>query len=122
MMRNAPYFSSDQKSSIGALFAPLKELAAIKQRQTSTSAWDGWARKVIMKPLGWILIMALLGCSAPIIQGCASEQQTKTVEQTTTTPGDNQAYQYDQPNRPTTTTTTRTETTNQHPESVLGAT
>ncbi len=70
-----------------------------------------------MKQITLIPILAVL-CVAPIAQSCSTQEETKTVERTTTTDRN------PEPQGSTTTTTTRTttETSEKEPDSVLGAT
>lgn len=71
-----------------------------------------------MKKIASLLALTVLVSTAPILSGCASDQQhTRTVEQTTTN-------STGAPNNQTTTTTTTTtdKSSTKEPDSVLGAT
>jgi uncharacterized lipoprotein YajG len=73
--------------------------------------------RIRMKRYKWLsVLVVMLALAFPILQGCASQQETKTVEQPTTTNNP------EPPKSTTTTTITRTETSEQQPDSILGAT
>lgn len=71
-----------------------------------------------MKQITLIPILAVL-CVAPIAQSCSTQEETKTVERTTTTDRNPEPQES---TTITTTTRTTTETSEKEPDSVLGAT
>lgn len=72
-----------------------------------------------MKKIAWVLMIAMIVSVGPVVSGCANEQEhSKTVVERTTTSSTAD------PNHGTTTTTTSTtdKSSNEDPDSILGAT